>query len=191
VDRDQKAAVVDEIAGQIEQAQAIFAVDYRGISVPEAAELRERLRPADATFRIVKNSLTERAADKAGADTLAPLLDGPTALTFVKGDAALAAVARCLRERCGEAGTVYRIGGDEFAGIWDGASTDAVRTMLSLIDADLSVLGEDLQTAVRISWGVATFDAQHAFADALIAADTRLYDSRTVRSGLTVPLRRG
>ena len=107
------------------------------------------------------------------------------------GDAALATVARCLRERCGEAGSVYRIGGDEFAGIWDGIGTDAVRTMLAVIDADLAVLGEDLLTPVRISWGVAAFDAQHSFADALIAADTRLYDSRTIRSRLTIELRRG
>ncbi|MEA2784255.1 MAG: hypothetical protein QOF71_359 [Candidatus Eremiobacteraeota bacterium] len=107
------------------------------------------------------------------------------------GDAALATVARCLRERCGEAGSVYRIGGDEFAGIWDGIGTDAVRAMLAVIDADLAVLGEDLRTPVRISWGVAAFDAQHSFADALIAADTRLYDSRTIRSRLTIELRRG
>ena len=106
------------------------------------------------------------------------------------GDAALATVARCLRERCGSAGTVYRIGGDEFAGIWDGAGTGAVRAMLAALDADLAVLGEDLQTPVRVSWGVAEFGAQHAFADALVAADARLYDSRTVRSRLTVQLRR-
>ena len=107
------------------------------------------------------------------------------------GDAALATVARCLRERCGAAGSVYRIGGDEFAGIWDGIGTDAVRAMLAVIDADLAVLGEDLRTPVRISWGVAAFDAQHSFADALIAADTCLYDSRTIRSRLTIELRRG
>jgi diguanylate cyclase (GGDEF)-like protein len=107
------------------------------------------------------------------------------------GDAALATAARCLRERCGEAGSVYRIGGDEFAGIWDGIGTDAVRAMLAVIDADLAVLGEDLLTPVRISWGVAAFDAPHAFADALIAADTQLYDSRTIRSRLTIELRRG
>jgi diguanylate cyclase (GGDEF)-like protein len=107
------------------------------------------------------------------------------------GDVALAAVARCLRERCGDSGTVYRIGGDEFAGVWDGASADVVRTMLALADADLAVLTEDLQTLVRVSWGVAAFDAQHPFADALVAADARLYDSRTIRSRLTVELRRG
>ena len=70
MNKDQKAAVVDEIAAQISEAQAVIAVDYRGTSVPQAAELRAQLRAADTTFRIVKNSLTERAADKAGADTL-------------------------------------------------------------------------------------------------------------------------
>jgi large subunit ribosomal protein L10 len=57
--------------------------------VPQAAELRTRLREADATFRVVKNTLTERAADAGRRETLKALLEGPTALTFVRGDAAL------------------------------------------------------------------------------------------------------
>jgi large subunit ribosomal protein L10 len=93
VNRDQKAAAVAEIAQQIQESDAVFAVDYRGISVPQAAELRAKLRDADATFRIVKNTLTERAADQADAETLKALLEGPTALTFVRGDAAAAAKA--------------------------------------------------------------------------------------------------
>jgi large subunit ribosomal protein L10 len=93
MNRDQKTAVVDEIAGQIEAAGAIFAVDYRGLSVSDAAELRAKLRDSDTRFRIVKNSLTERAADKAGATELKTLLEGPTALALVRGDAALAAKA--------------------------------------------------------------------------------------------------
>jgi large subunit ribosomal protein L10 len=93
MNRDQKAAVVDEIAGQIEGAQAIFAVDYRGISVSQVAELRAKLRDADTRLRVVKNSLSERAADKAGAEALKPMLEGPTALALVHGDAALAAKA--------------------------------------------------------------------------------------------------
>ena len=93
MNRDQKAAVVDEIAGELERAEAIFAVDYRGISVSDAANLRAKLREADAVFRVVKNSLTERAADKAGAAALKERLDGPTALTRVAGDPALAAKA--------------------------------------------------------------------------------------------------
>jgi large subunit ribosomal protein L10 len=93
LNRDQKAAVIDEVAGQITEADAVFAVDYRGISVPQAAELRTRLREADSSFRIVKNTLTERAADKAGAEGLKEYLEGPTAMTFVRGDAATAAKA--------------------------------------------------------------------------------------------------
>jgi large subunit ribosomal protein L10 len=93
MNKDQKAAVVDEIAAQISEAQAVIAVDYRGTSVPQAAELRAKLRDADTTFRIVKNSLTERAAAKAGADTLKALLEGPTAFAFVHGDPAAAAKA--------------------------------------------------------------------------------------------------
>jgi len=93
LNRDQKAAVIEEVAAQINEADAIFAVDYRGISVPQAAELRTRLRDADASFRIVKNTLTLRAAEQAGAEGLKELLEGPTAMTFVRGDAATAAKA--------------------------------------------------------------------------------------------------
>ena len=93
MDRQQKAAVIDEVAGQITEAEAIYAVDYRGISVPAAADLRTRLRDADASFRVVKNTLTERAADQAGAEGLKPFLEGPTAIAFVRGDAAAAAKA--------------------------------------------------------------------------------------------------
>jgi large subunit ribosomal protein L10 len=93
MNRDQKAVAIEEIAAHIDDSSAIFAVDYRGISVPQVAELRAKLRDADATFQVVKNSLTERAADQAGATTLKDYLAGPTALTFVRGDAATAAKA--------------------------------------------------------------------------------------------------
>jgi len=93
MNREQKAAAIAEIVDQIKESDAVFAVDFRGISVPQAADVRTRLRDADATFRVVKNTLTERAADEAGVEALKPLLEGPTALTFVRGDAALAAKA--------------------------------------------------------------------------------------------------
>src|SRR6202171_2009561 len=93
MNRDQKAVAIAEIAAQIDESNAIFAVDYRGISVAQAAELRSNLRQADALFKVVKNSLTERAADQVGADGLKAYLTGPTALTFVRGDIALAAKA--------------------------------------------------------------------------------------------------
>lgn len=93
MDRATKAATIEDVAGQIQEAEAVFAVDYRGISVPQAAQLRTTLREADATFRVTKNTLTERAAEKADAPGLKDHLIGPTALTFVRGDAAAAAKA--------------------------------------------------------------------------------------------------
>ncbi len=93
MNRDEKAAVIDEIADQIRESEAVFAVDYRGISVPQAAGLREALRGSESTFRVTKNTLTVLAADRAEQEVLKDFLSGPTALTFVKGDAASAAKA--------------------------------------------------------------------------------------------------
>jgi large subunit ribosomal protein L10 len=109
MNRDQKAALVEELAEQIRSADTIFAVDYRGISVSDAAELRARLRDAGTRFRIVKNSLTERASDQAGVESLKAMLEGPTALAFVAGDAALA--AKALNDSARTLGTLEFKGG--------------------------------------------------------------------------------
>ncbi len=93
MNREQKAAAIEEIAGQIQESEAIFAVDYRGITVAQVAELRVKLQESDASLRVVKNTLTERAADQTETTALKALLAGPTALTFVRGDVAGAAKA--------------------------------------------------------------------------------------------------
>lgn len=127
MNRDQKTAVIDDIVEQIQGAEAIFAVDYRGISVAQAADLRTRLQEADAKLRVVKNSLGERAADQAGMATLKPLLVGPTALTFVRGDVALA--AKALND------TARQLNVLEFkGGVMDGSalSADDVRSIARL-----------------------------------------------------------
>jgi large subunit ribosomal protein L10 len=118
VNRDEKAAAVEEIVDGLEQAEAIFAVDYRGISVPQAAELRSRLAEADAVFSVVKNRLAKRAAEQAGAADLEPLLVGPTALTLIKGDPVTAAKAISTFAREHE---ILEFKG----GIMDGAPLDA------------------------------------------------------------------
>jgi large subunit ribosomal protein L10 len=92
MNRDQKEASVKEISSELDAAGAVFAVDYRGISVTQAAELRGKLRESDATFSVVKNRLAKLATN--GTDASAALdehLVGPTALTFIKGDAVVAA----------------------------------------------------------------------------------------------------
>ena len=104
MNKEQKVERVAEIAAAIRESEAVFAVDYRGISVPQAAELRTKLTEAGARFSVVKNTLTERAADDAGADTLKEFLEGPTAFTFVspEGDVALAAKALAQFRRANE-----------------------------------------------------------------------------------------
>jgi large subunit ribosomal protein L10 len=102
MNRDEKAAVIDRIAEDIGGSEAVFAVDYRGITVAQIKELRVKLSDQNATLAVTKNSLAELAADKAGASDMKPLLTGPTALAFVRGDAAAAAkilsdTARALR----------------------------------------------------------------------------------------------
>ncbi len=99
MNRDQKAAVIDGLADQLESAEAVFAIDYRGLSVQQAVDLRTALTEADATFQVAKNTLTERAADRVGAERIKPLLEGPTALTFVRGDVAIAAKALATFKR--------------------------------------------------------------------------------------------
>ncbi|HET9073975.1 MAG TPA: 50S ribosomal protein L10 [Solirubrobacteraceae bacterium] len=102
MNRDEKAAVIDQVAEEIGGSEAVFAVDYRGITVAQIKELRTKLADSQTTLQVTKNSLAELAADKAGATELKSLLAGPTALAFVKGDAAAAAkvlsdTARVLR----------------------------------------------------------------------------------------------
>jgi large subunit ribosomal protein L10 len=132
MNRDEKAAVIDRIAEELEASQAVFAVDYRGITVSQVADLRARLRAADATFNVVKNSLTERAADKAGAEALKSVLEGPTALTFVRGDAAAAAKALSDAQRVTE---VLAFKG----GLMDGqvVSADDIRAIAKLPSRDV------------------------------------------------------
>ena len=98
MNKEQKAAAIKEVAAQIETSEALFAVDYRGISVPQAAELRARLNEAGARFRVVKNTLTMRSAEQAGVADLKALLEGPTAFTFVSPDGDVALAAKALNQ---------------------------------------------------------------------------------------------
>lgn len=91
MNRAEKEAAVELLATEISEAEAIFAIDYRGISVPQAAELRAKLREAETTFRVSKNRLAKLAAEKVGQEGLDEVLSGPTALAFVRGDVAQAA----------------------------------------------------------------------------------------------------
>ena len=94
--RPEKVAVVDEIRAKLDESDAAILTEYRGLSVTELASLRGALRPAGTEYKVFKNTLARRAADEAGLAELSPLLEGPTAIAFVRGDAVGA--AKALRE---------------------------------------------------------------------------------------------
>jgi len=99
VNREQKAATIEAIADQLSKAEAVIAVDHSGLDVAATEKLRRKLREGEARLRVVKNTLTERAADQAGVGELKEVLKGPTALAFAFGDPVAAAKAIAAQRR--------------------------------------------------------------------------------------------
>ena len=95
--REEKAAVIAEVRGKLEAADAAIVTEYRGMSVTALAALRRELRNAGAEYKVYKNTLARFAVREAGLEALEEFLTGPTAIAFVKGDAA--AAAKALREQ--------------------------------------------------------------------------------------------
>jgi large subunit ribosomal protein L10 len=94
--RPEKVAVVKEIVAKLNDAEAVFVSEYRGLTVPQIADVRNALRPNDAEHVVYKNTLARLAVREAGIEGLEEFLSGPTALTFVKGD--VAGAAKALRD---------------------------------------------------------------------------------------------
>src|SRR3954466_9898123 len=93
MNKEQKADQVKEIAAALSESTAIFAVDYRGISVPQAADLRTKLADAAASFRGATTRLAKGAIEERKVENLAGVLGGPAALTLIKGDPVVPAKA--------------------------------------------------------------------------------------------------
>ena len=94
--RAEKVAVVEEVSAKLSAAQAAIVTEYRGMRVGQLATLRRQLRNNGGEYKVYKNTLARFGAEKAGLDGLAQLLVGPTAITFVSGDAA--GVAKALKD---------------------------------------------------------------------------------------------
>jgi large subunit ribosomal protein L10 len=94
--RSDKERVVAELAERLKSSETVIVADYRGLTMPQIDELRTRLVEAGARFHVVKNTLTKRAAEEAGADALLALLEGPTALAFIESGGDPVAVAKAL-----------------------------------------------------------------------------------------------
>lgn len=83
---ERKKEQVDEIAKLIEEATVAISTDYSGMSVDEMNDLRRAMREHGVTYRIVKNRLTELAADAAGKPEIKEIVQGPTGIAFGFGD---------------------------------------------------------------------------------------------------------
>ena len=94
--KEDKERVVAELTERLRSTETLLVADYRGLTMPQIDELRSKLIEHGARFAVVKNTLTKRAAEAAGSDTLLALLEGPTAIAFLESDGDPVAVAKAL-----------------------------------------------------------------------------------------------
>jgi len=86
MEKAQKERVVAELTEKLQQAETLLVADYRGLSMSEIDALRTEVLKHGATFQVVKNTLTRRAAEAAGQDALLAMLEGPTGIAFLESD---------------------------------------------------------------------------------------------------------
>jgi large subunit ribosomal protein L10 len=96
--KTQKEQVVAELTERLREAETLLVADYRGLTDSQLVGLRGRLREHGAKLQVVKNTLTRRAAEAAGAEPLLALLEGPTAIAFVESEGDPIAVAKALAD---------------------------------------------------------------------------------------------
>jgi large subunit ribosomal protein L10 len=111
VKKEQKEKVVEELADRLKAADTLLVADYRGLTMPQIDTLRSRLLESGAKFTVVKNTLTRRAAEAAGADALLTLLEGPTAIAFLEADGDMLAAAKALADMARESRVLAIRGG--------------------------------------------------------------------------------
>jgi len=136
VDKAQKERVVAELAERLRTTDTLIVADYRGLTMPQIDGLRTKLLEHGARFQVVKNTLTKRAAEVAGADQLLALLDGPTAIAFLDSEGDPVAVAKALAATARETQVLQIKGGimegrpitpEEFASLATLPSVEVVR----------------------------------------------------------------
>ena len=100
--KEDKERVVAELTEKLRSAETLIVADYRGLTMPQIDALRGRLIEHGARLSVVKNTLTRRAAEAAGADALLALLEGPSAIAFIEADGDMVAVAKALADSARE-----------------------------------------------------------------------------------------
>jgi large subunit ribosomal protein L10 len=102
VKKEDKEQVVKELTERLKTSDTLLVADYRGLTMPQIDSLRTRLIESGARFSVVKNTLTRRAAEAAGADALLALLEGPSAIAFLEADGDMVAAAKALADAARE-----------------------------------------------------------------------------------------
>jgi len=129
--KSDKERIVDDLASELGSAETLIVADYRGLTNKQLEALRDQLIPHGARFRIVKNTLTRRAAEKAGADALLVMLEGPTAIAFIESSGDPAAVAKALAATAKETNVLTLRGGLLEGKTLSGAEVDRLATLPS------------------------------------------------------------
>jgi len=104
-----KEQMVEELRERIARITIAVGADYRGLTVPEMVQLRRKMRSAGIELKVVKNTLTRLAAERAGKPILNELIEGPTALAFGYGD--IMDVARAFNEYLPKAPASFSVRG--------------------------------------------------------------------------------
>jgi large subunit ribosomal protein L10 len=132
--RTDKERLVAELTERLKDAETLIVADYRGLTVTEIGDLRGKLLEHGASFSVVKNTLTRRAAEAAGAKDLLALLDGPTAIAFRDSDGDPVAVAKALEDAATKTKVLVVRGG-----LLDGAEigADDVKKLAKLPPTDV------------------------------------------------------
>ena len=129
--KSHKERIVDDLASELGSVETLIVADYRGLTNKQLEALRDQLIPHGARFRIVKNTLTRRAAEKAGADALLVMLEGPTAIAFIESSGDPAAVAKALAATAKETNVLTLRGGLLEGKTLSGAEVDRLATLPS------------------------------------------------------------
>jgi large subunit ribosomal protein L10 len=124
-----KERIVEELAADLGSAETLIVADYRGLTNKQLEALRDQLLPHGARFRIVKNTLTRRAAEQAGADALLVMLEGPTAIAFIESSGDPAAVAKALAATAKETNVLTLRGGILEGTTLSGEEVDRLATL--------------------------------------------------------------
>ncbi len=109
--KEDKEQIVKELTERLRSSDTLLVADYRGLTMPQIDALRSRLLSSGARFTVVKNTLTRRAAEAAGADALLTLLEGPSAIAFLEADGDMVAAAKALADMARESRVLVIRGG--------------------------------------------------------------------------------